>query len=172
MSQLNIRDLPDMEERIVFFNSLYREHYKELFRFVYRAQLQKDVMAAEDIVQSTFCEAWNKLDMLETHPNVSGWLITTARNKILNKIKKFSSSEMVFHEYSEEPSYTESEYNVLELQMIVDKALTPEEKKLFIRYFIEKTPLKVMAEQEKMTVSAFKVRMHRIRKKVQEQLDD
>lgn len=156
-----------MKEKVDFFAKFYRENYTRVFNFVYRTQARKDAMAVEDITQSTFFEAWRKIDILLSHPNQTGWLMETARRKAWSQLKKCSSKEIGYDDCQEEP-YVESEYNVLELQMMIDESLNAEEKKLFTKYFIEKNSAKIMAQQENMSEGAFKVKMHRIRKKVQE----
>ena len=50
--------------------------------------------------------------------------------------------------------------------------MNDEEKELFQKYFVEKNSVKMMARKENMSESAFKVKMHRIRKKVQERFKE
>lgn len=161
----------DEKARVDFFNTLYKENYTRVYNFICRSQLRKDTKLAEDIVQSTFCEAWNKLDILLTHPNQNGWLMETAKMKYWSQRKKKSTTEIGYDDCLEEPFTTESRYNTLELEMIIDEALSIEERELFTRYFVEKNPIKLMAQRENMSEGAFKVKMHRIRKKVQKQFN-
>lgn len=163
MDQQNI----DEKARVDFFNKLYEENYARVYNFVCRSQVRKDTKLAEDITQSTFCEAWNKLDILLTHPNQDGWLMETAKKKHWSQRKKKSSTEIGYDDCLEEPYTVETQYNTLELEMIIDEALSIKERELFDRYFVEKNPIKIMAERENMSEGAFKVKMHRIRKKVQ-----
>ena len=157
----------DEKARVDFFNALYKENYIRVYNFVCRSQMRMDTKLAEDITQSTFCEAWNKLDILLTHPNQNGWLMETAKKKYWSQWKKKSSKEIGYDDCLEEPYSIESRYNTLELELIIDEALSIEERELFNKYFIEKNPIKVMAQRENMSEGAFKVKMHRIRKKVQ-----
>ena len=85
----------DEKARVDFFNALYKENYIRVYNFVCRSQMRMDTKLAEDITQSTFCEAWNKLDTLLTHPNRNGWLMETAKKKYWSQWKKKSSKEEV-----------------------------------------------------------------------------
>lgn len=91
--------------------------------------------------------------------------------KYWSQRKKKSTTEIGYDDCLEEPFTTESRYNTLELEMIIDEALSIEERELFTRYFVEKNPIKLMAQRENMSEGAFKVKMHRIRKKVQKQFN-
>ncbi len=160
-----------IKKRVDFFITFYRENYARVFNFVYRTQMHQEPMTAEDITQSTFCDAWRKIDILLTHPNPTGWLMETARKKVCHQLKKDNSSKISYDDDLQEP-YIETRYNALELQMIIDEVLNDEEKELFQKYFVEKNSVKMMARKENMSESAFKVKMHRIRKKMQERFKE
>ena len=166
MEQQVIENNSQIKERVDFFIKFYQENYTRVFNFVYRTLAQREAMTTDDITQNTFYEAWKKVDILLTHPNQTGWLMETAKKKAWSQLKKSSSKEISYEESMEEP-YIENAYNALELQMIIDKALTEDERELFRQYFVEKNSVKMMAQQEHMSEVAFKVKMHRIRKKVQ-----
>lgn len=170
MKKLNIRDIFREEEQNAFFSRLYHENYTKLLNFAYNATMRRDIMAAEDIVQNTFCEALKKVDELMEHPNPEGWLWETARNLLRARARKASLRELGLEDCKAEPSFEESRYNMSELKIVVEEILDPEEKELFEKYFLEKHSTREMAKREQMTENAFKVKMHRIRKKIQEQL--
>ena len=94
-----------------------------------------------------------------------------ARKQVCHQLKMDNSSKISFDADLQEP-YIETRYKALELQMIIDEVLNDEEKELFQKYFVEKNSVKMMARKENMSESAFKVKMHRIRKKVQERFKE
>lgn len=60
-----------------FFQSLCEQYYADLGNFL--LALTKDRELAQDLLQETFIVAWNKRELLLTHPNPAGFLFQTAR---------------------------------------------------------------------------------------------
>lgn len=168
MKRRNIRSGADLEKNRSLFDRLYLENYDLLLQFSVRMLGAENLMAAEDIVQDTFFEALKHIELLKDHENPQGWLMVTARNKIRALRRRASSSEVWYDEKISEPFFVDSQYGAKELNMILAGALSPRELALFRKYFIEGYSVREMAGQEHMTESAFKVKMFRIRKKVQQ----
>lgn len=68
------------------FNTLYRRHYQAVRAVVMRFKFQD--AAADDLIQDIFVQAWQNLDSLKEQAAFSGWLMTIARNRCLNEIRK------------------------------------------------------------------------------------
>ena len=162
-------DVPMDDDKKAAFDRLYLEYYPKLFHYVGGVLDYRNLMLVEDIVHDTFMTAWKKMDELCCHPNPGGWLMNTAKNKLRARRNKASSKEMGLDDYSIEPIEKESGYEAAELEMVVEKVLTPHDRGLFYKYFVEGYSVKEMAAQEKMTEGAFKVKMSRIRKKIQKE---
>ena len=69
-------------EQELFFEQLYRNLFPELKIYAMRS-LQNDAQA-EEVVQDTFHEALQKIDILMCHKNPEAWLVLTLQNKIRN----------------------------------------------------------------------------------------
>ena len=74
--------LPNQE---TFFNQLYQDNFWKLKRYALTCLNENQ---AEEIVQDTFFEATQKIDILTAHENAGGWLMNTLKNKIRNLQRK------------------------------------------------------------------------------------
>lgn len=167
MNELYNTDVPMDDNRKAIFDRMYLDHYDSLLIYVRNAVGYGRGAVIEDILQDTFLTAWKKLDEGAKHENQGGWLMEIAKNKLRNLRKKASSREVgIDDEITEIPSI-EPGYGVSELEMIVREVLDPHEQELFQKYFVEGYSVREMAAQENLTESAFKVKMHRIRRKLQ-----
>lgn len=70
--------LPNQEQ---LFEHMYQENFWKLRRYalIYLSESQ-----SEEIVQDTFYEAAQKIDLLLEHKNPEGWLMNTLKNKVRN----------------------------------------------------------------------------------------
>ncbi|MFE2470809.1 sigma-70 family RNA polymerase sigma factor [Streptomyces mirabilis] len=67
-----------------FISALYAEHRSALLRYVMKTG-RADPCAAEDLVQETFLRAWRHAARLRHTPgNVRPWLVTVARNLVID----------------------------------------------------------------------------------------
>ena len=170
MEQEHFEHSGEVLSKEVFFRQLFEENYQKLINFICYAYLKVEVKTAEDIVQDTFVEAMNKYDQIVHHPNPGGWLMNTARFKLSTTVRRAYQSDVSYDDCTVEPSYSDAQYGASELEVMIDTVLTAQEKELFIKYFVEQHPSRQMAQEQNMTENAFKVKMHRIRKKLQDQL--
>lgn len=69
--------LPDQDKLL---SQLYQDHFGKLT--MYALAVLKNESRAQDAVQDTFHEAITHIDILIQHPNPSGWLMVTLKNKI------------------------------------------------------------------------------------------
>lgn len=72
------------------FETLYRRHYQAVRAVVTRFKFQD--AAADDLIQDIFVQAWQNIGSLKEHAAFSGWLMTIARNRCLNEIRKTKRS--------------------------------------------------------------------------------
>ncbi len=68
------------------FNEIYNAYLGKVSSIVRGFRFHDG--AADDIIQDTFVQAWERLDTLKDPKAFGGWLITIARNKCLNEIRK------------------------------------------------------------------------------------
>lgn len=148
---------------------LYNKHYRNMM-----AMINKDTICtsmAEDIIQETFTEAMNHAEKLLIHENPGGWLMETAKWKMLSvkrNFLKYNTREVA--ELDVDISGMQADYGLVELSFLMDQILTLHEKTLFHLYYNGGYSAKELAEAEHITEGTFKVRMLRLRKKLQKQL--
>lgn len=75
------KDSPDMD-----FQTLYRRHFQAVRAVVSRFKFYD--AAADDLIQDIFVQAWQNMGSLKEQAAFSGWLMTIARNRCLNEIRK------------------------------------------------------------------------------------
>lgn len=68
------------------FDEIYKLYAKEVYLFL--LQLSKNHDIAEDLTQTTFLKAIEKLDTFKKQCKISTWLCQIAKNEYLNYIKK------------------------------------------------------------------------------------
>ena len=162
-------DIDDKEKVHAVMTSLYRDNYKKILSMVLKDELCRPM--AEDIVQDTFFEAVRRWETVSVHENPGGWLMKTAQNKMLALRRKVNSRSVHETEEAElDMLGFEDEYGLIEVDMILDSSLSIHEKTLFQMFYLEGYSLKELAEMEKITEVNMKVRMHRIRDKIRQEL--
>ena len=73
------------KDDVGFFYRLYNQYYQKIYKYIL---FITGVRFSEDIVQETFCTAWEKLYEIKTNPSPQNWLYKTAMNKIMTTMKK------------------------------------------------------------------------------------
>lgn len=69
------------------FGKLYEEHVRDVYRYALR--MLRDTTGAEDITQDVFTLAWaNRADIKIVDRSLLPWLLVTARNLSLNRLKR------------------------------------------------------------------------------------
>lgn len=68
------------------FQTLYKKHYSAVRAVVSRFKFQD--ATADDLIQDIFVQAWQNLASLKEQAAFSGWLMTIARNRCLNELRK------------------------------------------------------------------------------------
>lgn len=157
------------EEARNFIGELYMQHYRNMMVMVSRDALCASM--AEDIVQETFTEAMHNAEKLMTHENPGGWLMETAKWKMLSAKRNFlrhNQKEGVELEY--DIIRMEADYGLVEMSFLMDQILTLHEKTLFYMYYYGGYSAREIADMENISEGTFKVRMHRLRKKLQKHL--
>lgn len=75
------------------FQTLYRRHFQAVRAVVTRFKFYD--AAADDLIQDIFVQAWQNMGNLKEQAAFSGWLMTIARNRCLNEIRKTRRSVAV-----------------------------------------------------------------------------
>lgn len=161
-----------MGENKAFFEELYKSEYENIKKYVRR--MITDNNSVEDIVQETFFEAYRKKKVLQTHPNVAGWLRITAKNKIMKweeKQRKYSLDfDFLLDNAAEEERGNVDEYRMVEALSTVRRILSEEDLELLRCYYEYGYTSQEMAKKLGVSETCFKVRILRMKQKIRNSL--
>ena len=166
-----------------FFQSLCEQYYADLGNFL--LALTKDRELAQDLLQETFIVAWNKRELLLTHPNPAGFLFQTARlclKHARQKQKKqqdrvlYLDREQLAQQKQEQHGNDPWEELCLQQDAAIDETkwitaalqqLSDEEYLLYRQHYLEKKTFVQLAQEHQQSAVCLRMRALRIRKKVQ-----
>ncbi len=142
------------------FKNIFEEYYRPLF--FYAKNILKDEAPADDIVQESFFQLWEKREKLEIS-SVSGLLYTDVRHRCLNYLKheKIKEKHVLYEKYKTEdnidsmlPLYEE------ELMRQINNLLDhlPNQQQEVLKFKINGDSISDIAE--KMGISANTVKTH------------
>lgn len=161
------------------YASLVTKHKNLVFSIVLKIVNNRE--DAEEISQDVFLKAYQSLNTFERKSKFSTWLYRIAYNAAISKTRK-KKVEMVAIEETIITNYStdEIERNMSELdeadrQMILEKALKrlPDEDNLLITLFYKnENSIEDISDITGLSVSNVKVRLHRIRKKLYEEMNE
>jgi RNA polymerase sigma factor (sigma-70 family) len=159
------------------YASLVEKHKNLVFSIVLKIVNNRE--DAEEIAQDTFLKAYQSLKTFERKSKFSTWLYRIAYNSAISKTRKkriemVAIEESVITNYSpDEVSRNMGEQEENDRQLILEKALRqlPEEDNLLITLFYKnENSVDDISEITGLSVSNVKVRLHRIRKKLYEEM--
>ena len=153
-----------MSEDRARFEAMFRTHYDAVLRYAVR---RLGTSAAPDVVEETFLVAWRRLGDLPD--NALPWLYATARNVIANEVRR-QQRERALGERLATPARPRSDDlgDLIAERLAVTTAFRhlPERDREVLR-LVEWEGLSVADAATVMgcTRSAFKVRLHRARRR-------
>lgn len=173
------------QERKDWFDEIYRETAPVLQRcaraFVRVHPALRDEI--DDFIQETYIRMYNKYEDLQNHEAVNRWLVVTLKNLVSNRyrvqqtrdkhigweIDRDSAFDNVFADAREK---VEEAIDNEDLELLHRIAMHIGEDKLELLqlYYLDKVPLKELAEREGISPEAMKMRISRLRKKCTEVL--
>lgn len=150
------------------FSQFYTATYYALYRYVRINIFDQNLI--EDVVQETYQTAYLKSEILEDHHNAEGWLMLTAKYKIL-KMYDMESKHYASRVGNEEyllgaAGNGESQLNMLELEDVLARELNAEERKILFLYYIEGYSGPDIMKMYNISSSCLKMRLKRIRDKL------
>lgn len=155
------------------FEEIYLKYYEMIYRYICRA-VQNHTADAEDLTQEVFWVAYQKWDRVKEHPNIGGFLMVVAKNKV----KKWSVRPCpVYYEELEmldalvEQMDISDSYDMVDLCSTVETTLSHEELDILLQYYSYGYTAAEMAKQLGITESCFKVRVLRMREKLRREID-
>jgi RNA polymerase sigma-70 factor (ECF subfamily) len=119
--------------------SVFEEHGRALL--AYTTRLLDDRQAAEDVVQETLVRAWRNPDVLVNGKgSVRGWLLTVARNLVVDRSRARAARPPETADVSEEAvttgDHAESVVNTVVVREALDR-LSEEHRDVLVETFLE-----------------------------------
>ncbi|WP_096155892.1 MULTISPECIES: RNA polymerase sigma factor [Bacillus] len=75
-----------MNSKENFFEQLYLEYSDQVYSYVFL--MVRNAAVSEDITQDTFVQVYRKLDTFQQRASISTWIISIARNRTIDYIRK------------------------------------------------------------------------------------
>ena len=166
------------------FEEICKENYAKVYNYVLAKTGKKE--AAEDITQEVFFIAYQEGDNFLKHEKPLAFLYVTAKNLLCDyfrKIKKVIPCETINQEIDNRDIFericSQKSENINENAYCeqVLQNLTPSERSLYQKYYIEKESMAQISRELGIKEPAVRMKYVRIRKKVRKliaslQLDD
>ncbi len=162
-----------------WLKELYDANYDNLYRLaVNRLRLYAGQAAdVQDILQDVFLEAVKQKICI--HPKPEAWLVVTTINICKNYIRSTKRNELKKRKYAQETMRKSKHGSLLflaaendktavsDIKITLEQILPPEDLRLIDRYLLEGCPLEQLGKEMHMTPNALRVRIFRIRKKIE-----
>ncbi len=148
------------------FERLYKTYATDVYRFAY--WLSGDAAWADDITSETFVRAWTKRSSIRTE-TLKAYLFTIARNVFLEHKRKNKWQVMLQDGHVDgRPGPESLAQSRQELQMAWQllQSLPEIDRAAFILRVQQELPYAEIARVLELSLSAVKVKVHRVRKKL------
>jgi len=148
------------------FQDLYDSYVNEVYRFAY--WLSGDRFEAEDITSETFVRVWVRISTIRTE-TLKAYLFTITRNIYLQKQIKRKRQIPLYDSYPDPaPELDKMVESQLELLRVREVLMTlPEiDRAAFVLRVQHELPYAEIARVLKLSLTATKVKVHRVRKKL------
>lgn len=130
---------------------------------------------AADALQDAFCRLWPRRDTINDEAKAEALTSITVHNICIDKVRKRRIETVPLNEeHDTEPdndrtTAEEREQRYNEVKSLIDKELTPQQKRIIELKDIEGVEIEEIARQLLMTESAVRMSLSRARKKIREQ---
>jgi len=151
---------------MISFHQLYESYAADVYRFAY--WLAGDNAEAEDITAETFVRAWVKHSSIRTE-TLKAYLFTIARNLYLEG-QRNTPQQITLEDFYPDPSpnpeqVVESQFEIRSVQKFL-QTLPENDRTAFIMRVQHELPYAEIARSLGISLSAAKVKVHRVRKKL------
>jgi len=151
---------------VVNFHELYESYAADIYRFAF--WLSGDSSEAEDITSETFIRAWVKNNTFRTE-TLKAYLFTIARNIYLES-KRNKPMQISLEDFYPDPApgpeqLVESQLEIKSVQKFL-QTLPEIDRAAFIMRVQQELPYAEIARTLEISLSAAKVKVHRVRKKL------
>ena len=154
------------------FEDLYESYAAEVYRFAF--WLAGNRFDAEDITSETFIRAWVHSSTIRTE-TLKAYLFIIARNIYLQQLRK-RKCQVLFNDENTNPApgpdkVVESKLKLERVQRFL-QTLPEIERTAFVLRVYNEIPYAEIARVLELSLTATKVKVHRVRKKLIENLKD
>lgn len=152
------------------YEEMYKEHHDIIYKYVGRI-IHNNEGAVEDLTQEVFFVAYKKWDSLKVHPNIPGFLMLVAQNKIKKWFEKQSrfhfDEEGTMDRFSGDDKVTEADaFNMVDYYSSIEHTLSDKDLDILRHYYEYGYTSSEMAKRLGITESCFKVRVARMKQKL------
>ena len=148
------------------FEELYESYAPDVYRFAH--WLAGDGQEAEDITSETFVRAWVRIHTIRTE-TLKAYLFTIARNIYLEQLRKGKRRvplEDIHPDPAPQPDkIVESQLDILRVQRFL-QTIPETDRAAFVLRVQHQLPCAEIARVLGLSLSATKVKIHRVRKKL------
>jgi RNA polymerase sigma factor (sigma-70 family) len=155
-------------------NSFFETHIwplrGKLFRMVFLWTKDRDL--AEDALQNVFEKTVERQTELQSHPNLTGWMVKSLKNEVLmhhRKNHRLDGLEEIQEQAAEESNSLESEESHRLIFDLVNK-LPEKQREIFHLREIEELSYEEISIHMEISLDQVKVNLHRARKTLREKL--
>lgn len=151
------------------FETMYRENYSAVLRYALR---RADFATASDVVAETFVVAWRRFD--DVPPHAIPWLLGVARKTLANKRRadaRQAATSAQLRRSSPDTAYDPGEYDRSDRVVLaaVNRLPRREREAITLLAWDQLTSAEA-AKAAGCTPVAFRVRLHRARKRLRREL--
>ncbi len=151
---------------MINFQDLYESYASEVYRF--SLWMAGDNIEAEDITSETFIRAWVYNNKIRTE-TLKAFLFTISRNLYLERLRK-RKNQVILNDVYPDPTpgpdkMTESQSTLKRVKKMLQTV--PEiDRAAFVMRVQHELPYDEIARSLKLSLTAVKVKVHRVRKKL------
>lgn len=171
----------------IFYEELCNKYYEQIYFFCNRLVKGQEQFLdfVEECTQNTFLEARKQISKLRTHPNIEGWLYTTARNLINNSYRSMyikkkhelyieddisCTSAYEIDKELEDPFYSNIDLDKLCTEIL--SMLNEKENNLYIDYYKRNMPIADLSQKYGISSTAVTTRIYRLKIKIKNIVHD
>lgn len=137
-------------------------------------RIVRDPALAEDVVQETFIRAYERLDGFRGASSLSTWLYRIACNRALGECRRRRGEpqdERMRHLAGEADAPRYDDEVVARMHRALER-LSPEERALVALFYEEERPVAEIARIVDLTENNVKVKLHRIRRRIRQYMEE
>ena len=119
------------------FERWFKDHYPMMYRLAF--SLVEDAEDARDAVHQMFTEMWHRQPQLDEKA-VASYLLAATRNQCLHTLRKRKVQREVEREFQQngETAQARSHEELMkELQLVIDRHLTPQDRRILALHYDE-----------------------------------